>query len=826
MLRLFSLTLFLLFSLQSYSQGDPRWETIIRMGDYCRYFIPDSDIGTNWRNKDFDDSDWPKGQTGFGRDDGDDNTILPGDGAITIYLRFEFDVPDLADIADLMLDMDYDDGFVAYLNGTEVARGLLEDPISWNMEIIPFTEASLYNGVKPETFQMGAYIGTLLENGRNVLAVEVHNRKDFDMSSNVFLHAAVSAADSLYGPVPEWFGQHFVAFSEFNLPLVIIETGGQVIPDDPRITAQMGIINNAGGQINHIDHPWNEYSGRISIEQRGASSSEFAKKSYSLELQNADGSNNNVSVLDLPEENDFVLNGPYSDQTMMKNVLSYELFSRTGRWAPRTRFVELVLDDEYKGIYVFMEKLKRDEERVDIDKLTAEDVSPEAMSGGYILRKDKKGGLLEQEWWTSPVEQPYNGRMWYEYYDPKYEDLTAAQAQYIKDWMEEFDRVMVSSSFADPEEGYRKYIRTNSFIDFLFLNEISKGVDNYNFSNYFFKENDADGGQLNCGPPWDYNLAYGNLNYGDNWGAAEPEGWVYPHGGRTYWFERLMEDEYFRNRVACRWTDFRNGIYSDEELMGIIDSCVNHLGDAVERNFTKYPTLGNYVWPAIEPFPETYEGEISKLKTWLLARMAWLDEQWLDQGNCNLQAPTDILLSNNQIAANLPGGAIIGVLSTEDEDSDSFTYTFASGDGDSDNDKFNIFNNWLMSKSEFDYQLQNSYSIRIASRDESGEQVEKTFSLQVSEATSVDKHLLADESFVLYPNPSSGKVQLATTVSFEQDIEVKLLDLSGKVLHSYNGRLGDINAMLTTDSEALERGVYLFRIHVGEQVFSKRFIKL
>ena len=136
------------------------------------------------------------------------------------------------------------------------------------------------------------------------------------------------------------------------------------------------------------------------------------------------------------------------------------------------------------------------------------------------------------------------------------------------------------------------------------------------FSNYFYKENITDGGQLVAGPPWDYNIGYGNVNYGEDWGASESDGWVFTQGGRTYWFERLMEDESYRNRVYCRWSKFRVGIYSDESIINIIDSCVVALGDAVDRNFTKFPTLGQYVWPGMEPFPQTYEGEVDNLKTW------------------------------------------------------------------------------------------------------------------------------------------------------------------------------------------------------------------
>jgi len=430
-------------------------------------------------------------------------------------------------------------------------------------------------------------------------------------------------------------------FHDFNLPLMIINTNGQTIPDEPRIVADMGLIFNGKGKMNSRGDSWNEYSGKISIEIRGESSKGFKKKSYSIELQKQDGSNNNVSILGLPEENDFVLYGPYSDKTLIKNVLSYEIFRKTGRWAPRTRYIEVILNDDYRGVYVLTEKLKRDENRVDIDKLNEKDVTPQEISGGYILRRDKKEKLTFDEYWTSPVAQPYHETMWYEYYDPEFDELTYSQLEYIKDWMEEFDEVMSGDNFNHPDFGYKKYIRTNSFIDMMFLNEISKGIDNYLFSTYFFKENDEDGGELNAGPPWDYNIGYGNVNYGDDWNASSPEGWCYPQGSRTYWFERLMEDEEYRTRVYCRWTTFRKTIYSNEEIENIIDSCITVLGEAVNRNFERFPILGEYFWPAIE-WPDTYEGEISMLKDWLFDRLDWMDYEWFGMTEC----PGDVVNAN------------------------------------------------------------------------------------------------------------------------------------------------------------------------------------
>jgi len=824
-IRHFLITLFLIASFNAFSQ-DIHWESIFGEGESCPYLVPDRDLGTDWQQIGFDDSQWEIGEPGFGFGDGDDVTVLPV-GTQCVYIRIAFDVQDISDITDLYFDVDYDAGFVAYINGTEVARENVQDPISWNMELIDYYEAIMYTGVNPYRYKLKEYVSSVLVPGKNVLAVEVHSWRANanDLSANVFLHAKIARPDSIYGPVPEWFGDT-ASFSEFNLPLMQINTDGQKIPDEPRIVADMGLIYNGEGAINSMDDPWNEYDGLIAIERRGESSKEFAKKSFSIELQNADGSNNNVSILGLPEENDFVLNGPFSDQTLVKNVLSYELFRITGRWAPRTRYIELILNGEYEGVYILMEKLKRDENRVDIDKLTPEDVSPEEISGGYILRRDKKQKLVPEEWWESPVNQPFHQQMWYEYYDPEYDELTQDQYQYIRGWMQNFDEVMSGSDFRDPENGYRKYIKTKSFIDLMFLNEISKGIDNYLFSNYFHKENDADGGQLIAGPPWDYNLGYGNLNYGDGWGAREPEGWCYTQGGRIYWYERLMEDDHYLNKVYCRWTEHRNGIYSDENLLGIIDSCVQVLGDAADHNFVRFPTLGNYVWPAIEPYPETYEGEIDKLKSWLVARLAWMDEQWLNKGICNPKPPTDISLSNNMIPENESSGTIIGILNTEDPDSDSFTYSFVSGEGDTDNAKFSIFSHFLLSNMVFDFQTQNTFSIRIASTDENDESLEKVFEVYVSSTLSAAGKIADGISFELYPNPSADHVQITSTALGSHRVGVQLIDLSGKVLYSYKGQLPEINASLSENSRALDKGVYFVRIEAGAKVITKKFIKL
>jgi len=413
----------------------------------------------------------------------------------------------------------------------------------------------------------------------------------------------------------------------YNLPLVVINTYGEEIPDEPRIRAWMKIINNGPDALNKQYDTPNDYDGYINIEQRGESSAGFPKKSYSLELQLADSSNNNVSILDLPAENDFVLYAPYSDKTFMRNVLVYKLFSEMDNWAPRTRFVEVILNGDYRGIYVLMEKIKRDENRVDIDKLDSTDISEPDITGGYLLRRDKTTGMEPYEYWRSPVEQIYYEPLTYQYFDPDYYELTEAQRKYIRDYMQEFDEMMSGPDFNDPEKGYPAYIDVKSFIDMMIVNEFSKGLDCYMFSTYFYKANDEDGGKFYAGPPWDYNISLFNVNYGYDHNIPYVHSWVYDNWSRVYWWARLMEDEDYEWEVLCRWEELRHGILAYDYLENFIDNTAATLGDAITRNFQKFPILGTYVWPNKE-WPNTYSEELQNMKSWIEGRLNWMDGEW------------------------------------------------------------------------------------------------------------------------------------------------------------------------------------------------------
>ena len=152
------------------------WETVIDWGDIWKYILGTSEPPAAWKNLGFDDQLWSSGPSGFGYGDNDDSTIVPSN-TNSVYIRKIFSVEDVNDITMAVLHVDYDDAFVAYLNGVEVARaniGTVNIPPAYNESATTFTEPVIVYGGSPNTYIIQNY-QSLLQNGDNVLAIQVHN---------------------------------------------------------------------------------------------------------------------------------------------------------------------------------------------------------------------------------------------------------------------------------------------------------------------------------------------------------------------------------------------------------------------------------------------------------------------------------------------------------------------------------------------------------------------------------------------------------------------------------------------------------------------------
>ena len=412
-----------------------------------------------------------------------------------------------------------------------------------------------------------------------------------------------------------------VNYTESNLPIISINTYGEDIPDEPRIDAYMGIINNNSG-TNNINDPFNDYNGKITIEMRGNSSQEQEKPPYRFETVDNNGENNNVKLLGLPEENDWILYAPWSDKSLLRNVLIYSLSNEMGRYAPRSKFVELYLNNEYRGVYVLMEKIKRDKNRVAISSLDPNSNFGDNLTGGYILKfdwaetGDNNGGFF------SLIDG-----MRYNYHYPKPDEISSEQENYIQSYINSYENIMNSNKY-NSEEGYSSFIDIGSFVDFIILQEISRNVDAYGLSTYIYKDKESINNKLTAGPIWDFNHGFGNCDYYKAW---ETVGWniSYTYNDmdqRAFWWLKLWNDDNFQEMIKDRYKLLRESTLSTNNINTLIDQYVFKLGTSVNKNFTKWPILGEYIWPNKQVF-DTYQEEIIYLKTWINNRLTWMDSE-------------------------------------------------------------------------------------------------------------------------------------------------------------------------------------------------------
>jgi spore coat protein CotH len=406
------------------------------------------------------------------------------------------------------------------------------------------------------------------------------------------------------------------------LPLMKIQTGNQNIVDEPKIPGSLQIFQEELLIEEHL----------IGIEIRGSSSQMFDKKSYGFETWDEMGEDLNASLGGFPEEEDWILYGPYSDKSLVRNVLIYELSNNLGQYASKTKFYELEINEVFQGTYVLMEKIKRDKNRVDISKNKIEDIS-----GGYIIKIDKPTG--DGDWYNENIafSSQYNttgvlvdtGNVNFLYEYPKADDISEEQKKYIQDYIHLFETALISEGFKSIENGYRQFIDLDSFIDFFILNEFSKNPDGFRLSTYLHKEK---GGKLKMGPIWDFNLAFGNVNYCD---GDSPYGWAHRFNDICsgdnwqvpFWWNRFLDDPEYVGLLKERWAILRSEILSSDTVSSRLRELQENLkgSSAIDKNFGKWLILGKYIWPN-KFIGDSYDSEINYLEEWISERFNWLDQ--------------------------------------------------------------------------------------------------------------------------------------------------------------------------------------------------------
>lgn len=369
--------------------------------------------------------------------------------------------------------------------------------------------------------------------------------------------------------------------TRFNLPVLLIDTSGQQVSRNQDIAVNLQVYSNKNGVNTLDDRP--KVTSKANIKIRGNSSSKYPKKQFSLELISGKGEDKDVSLLGMPKESEWVLNGPFLDKSLMRNYIALNTASKIMEYAPRAKFCEVIMvedgnkelsEENYRGVYILTEKIKRDDKRVDITK-TLENVN----ESSFILAKDrqKEGDIPLSSYGKETHQYFYGLNVVY----PK-KDLTPEKYNYIIDEVSEFERVLYSDKFNHPTQGYSKYIDVDTFVDYYIINEFFKNTDAGMLSTYVYKDYEE---KIKAGPVWDFNESLGN--------SLNKDGQVYDYTEFTMihkpWFDRLMMDVNFSDKVVERYKELRQTYLSDEYLTNFIDETVELLGDSTKRNFERWP---------------------------------------------------------------------------------------------------------------------------------------------------------------------------------------------------------------------------------------------
>ncbi|MBJ05912.1 MAG: hypothetical protein CMO40_02175 [Verrucomicrobiaceae bacterium] len=715
--------------------GDTTEETLVSEGDACEVLVPtNGNLGTSWTQVGFNDAIWTSGTLGVGyeRSSGyqdfinvDVESQMYG-SRTGVYIRIPFTLADAGEISALRLEMQFDDGFVAYLNGTRV-EGANDPPVpAYNSS--SSGENLDANAVNFEPFSLNAHVNALLD-GTNVLAIHGLNRSTtssdllirprliatrltdpalggpgyfldpspgapngteqglpasevtisdmskaftssfqvslsgaaagqsirytldgsaptagspvygapITISNSTQLRARVFGANDARGPIAmETYLRLSSDLQNFssNLPILILENWGAGRPGTGSPVDGFWAIIEPDAATNNRAEMLDPFhiATRVGMKRRGSSSAGWPKYSLTLESRDEEGLDRGIRPLGLPRESDWVLSGRYTfDHALMRNPLIYRLSNEAGEYAVRTRFVEVInntgggnlsYSSDYFGVYTFMEKIKRDNDRVNVARMDTDDLTEPDVSGGYLFKKDR----------LDPGDGGFSvntmGR--FGWVEPKEDEVAPAQSSWLRGHLNELDAALYSSNWTHPATGkhFTEYLDQFSWLRHHWCNTLAMNVDGFRLSGYYYKHrSDTNGGRLGAGPIWDFDRTMGSKDNRDN----NPQAWDGTgDSSRTWsdsrypWWGRALTNPDFRQAHTDLWQELREEVFSTGNIHSIIDEFAAQIdyqgagGSPAARNSAKWGT-------------SNHASEVNILKNWLQTRANWIDSQYTAQ---------------------------------------------------------------------------------------------------------------------------------------------------------------------------------------------------
>jgi len=347
------------------------------------------------------------------------------------------------------------------------------------------------------------------------------------------------------------------------------------------------------------------------IRGRGNSTWNMPKKPYRLKLEQK------MNFLGLPaKERNWVLLANYADKTLIRNAVAFKISEWVGlEFSPTYYFVDLFLNGKYLGNYMVTDQVEVGKNRVSVEKQEPGETEGQAITGGYLLEID--GFAASEPVWFSTGK---GLRLTVKY--PESGEINPQQLSYITKYLNDFEKVLFSSSFKNPSEGYRAWVDTASLVNWYIASELTGNPDAF-WSTYLYKKRNNP--KLFFGPMWDFDIAFNNDDrLGD---ATRKLMRSSAHNPRT-WIEQLWKDEWFRKAVESRWLEIRTGLYEKLETF-IVNTCSEIYGSQ-QYNFESWIILNKKVYRETFLF-QTYDQGVEYLKEYLKARIAFLNESFVTQ---------------------------------------------------------------------------------------------------------------------------------------------------------------------------------------------------
>lgn len=418
-----------------------------------------------------------------------------------------------------------------------------------------------------------------------------------------------------------------------HLPLVLIDTGGQEIPG--KVTGQ---TDDFGETINTLaadgrdvidvsfvvvdnqtknNHPSDEatLTTTAQIRVRGHSSRLFEKSPYQLDFVDENGEAAPAAVMGMPAHSEWVLYGPYLDKSLVRNYMWYNIAGEVMEWAPNVRYCELILNGEYRGLYLMVETITDGEDC----RLNLSTTEQNVKTTGYLLRGDRttQEDLGGQRDIYTYLERMLTLRTDILIKYPGRSSLTQELRQEIELDYAAFEKALYSYDYDTDDYGYWNYIDVDNFVDYFLINEFSLNVDAGRYSTYIYKDLS---GKFKLAV-WDFNNACDNF-------PTDPLTPDQINMVSHTWFFMLCKSEDFVERLLDRYDELRASVLNETYLLNYIDETLAYLGPAVERNNQRWNDAMTQ-WEPLTPVERnlhSHEEAVDQLKEWLYERGIWLDE--------------------------------------------------------------------------------------------------------------------------------------------------------------------------------------------------------